>query len=145
MRSHTLDTKSETPIDIQAVRKDFPILDQEVHGKPLVYLDNAATKHRPLPVLDAIRHFETHDHSNVHRGVHALSVRATAKFDEARTTVRRFLNAECDEEILFTKGCTEAINLVARSWGSSNLKTGDRVLLSMLPKSVAERLMLDGP
>lgn len=97
-----------------------------------MYLDNAATTQRPLVVVKAISDYYLHDHANVHRGVHALSVRATRLFDDARRTVQRFLNARYEEEILFTKGCTEAVNLVASSWGRANLNPGDRVLLTTM-------------
>lgn len=125
-------TMPETKSRLAGAREDFPALAQQVNGRPLAYLDNAATTQRPKPVLDAMWAHETHDHANVHRGVHALSVRATRSFDEARRTVQRFLGAEHEEEILFTKGCTEAVNLVASSWGRANLKPGDRVLVSTM-------------
>ncbi len=119
-----------TSLNVASIRRDFPILDQEVNGKQLVYLDNAASTQKPSRVVDAIRHYYENDHANVHRGVHTLSQRATARFDGAREKVRGFLNASAPEEIVFTKGCTEAINLVANSWGRQNLKKGDVVLLS---------------
>lgn len=119
-----------TGLNVEKVRRDFPILDQEVNGKKLVYLDNAASTQKPSAVIAAIKEYYENDHSNVHRGVHTLSQRATAKFDDARAKVRRFVNARNTREIIFTKGCTEAINLVANSWGRNNLKKGDIVLLS---------------
>jgi cysteine desulfurase / selenocysteine lyase len=121
---------SPSPLDVIRIRRDFPVLDQQVHGKPLVYLDNAASAQRPVQVIDAISDYYRHDHANVHRGVHALSQRATNLFEEARRKVQRLLNAAHDYEIIFTKGCTESINLVANAWGRANLKPGDRVLLS---------------
>lgn len=114
------------------VREDFPILAQKVNGKPLVYLDNAASAQHPTAVINAISDYYNHDHANVHRGVHTLSVRATDKFDKARRTVQSFLGAKDEREIIFTKGCTEAINLVANAWGRANLKKDDIVLLSTM-------------
>ncbi len=111
-------------------RCEFPALDQQVHGKPLVYLDNAATTQKPRSVLGAMQSYYEHDNANVHRGVHALSQRATEAFDESRRVLQRFVNAASEKEIIFTKGCTEAINLVAHSWGRTELKPGDRILLS---------------
>lgn len=116
-------------IDVAAVRAEFPILAQQVHGRPLVYLDNAATKQKPRAVIDAIRHYYERDNANVHRGVHKLSQRATDAYEGARTTARRFLNAAEDAEIVFTRGTTESINLVA--WGFGELLgAGDEVLIS---------------
>ena len=112
--------------------REFPALDQEVNGKRLVYLDNAATTQRPLKVIETVDSFYRHDNANVHRGVHTVSQRATNRFDAARTTVARYINAERDDEIVFTKGCTEALNLVAQSWGSANLRPGDVVLISTM-------------
>src|SRR5215213_10178141 len=99
--------------DWNALRADFPILQQEVHGRPLIYFDNAASTQRPRAVLDALRHFDEHDHANVHRGLHALSTRATEAFEEARRKVARYVGAASPDEIVFTRGTTEAINLVA--------------------------------
>jgi cysteine desulfurase/selenocysteine lyase len=112
------------------VRADFPTLHQRVHGKPLVYLDNAATAHKPQVVIDAISRFYQHDNSNVHRGLHALSMRATDAYEGARARVAKFINAANPAEIIFTRGTTEAINLVASSWGGANLKSGDVILLT---------------
>jgi cysteine desulfurase/selenocysteine lyase len=112
------------------VRADFPTLHQQVHGKPLVYLDNAATAHKPQGVIDAISRFYERDNSNVHRGLHTLSMRATDAYEGARTRVAKFLNAADPAEIVFTRGTTEAINLVAASWGAANLKSGDVILLT---------------
>ena len=119
-------------LDVSAARKDFPALHQEVHGKPLVYLDNAATTQKPTAVIDAIDRFYRLDCSNVHRGVHELSERATKAFEEARTSVKRFINARAEREIVFVRGTTEAINLVANSYGRSHLKAGDEILISAL-------------
>jgi cysteine desulfurase/selenocysteine lyase len=112
------------------VRDEFPILDQKVNGHPLVYLDNAATTQKPRAVIDALDHFYAKDNSNVHRGLHALSMRATDGYEGARDRVRKFINAEAPEEIIFTRGTTESINLVASSWGGANLKKGDVILLT---------------
>src|SRR6266700_418276 len=112
------------------VRADFPTLHQQVHGKPLVYLDNAATAQKPQVVIDALSHFYEHDNANVHRGLHALSMRATDAYEGARARVAKFINAADPAEIIFTRGTTESINLVAASWGGANLKRGDVILLT---------------
>ena len=111
-------------------RADFPILDQAVNGKPLVYLDNAASTQRPISVIDEISRYYREDHANVHRGLHALSTRATALYENARQRVANFLNAEHAESIVFTRGTTEAINLVASSWAGNQLRPGDGILLT---------------
>lgn len=117
-------------IDIQRVRADFPVLEQEVYGKPLAYLDNAATTQKPQCVIDAISNYYAHDNANVHRGVHALSERATAAYEGARKTIADFFNARSVREVVFTRGTTEAINLVAHSWGGVNVRPGDEVLIT---------------
>jgi cysteine desulfurase / selenocysteine lyase len=117
-------------IDWSALRKDFPILDQQVHGKPLIYFDNAATSQKPRAVIDALVHYYERDNANVHRGIHELSNRSTAAFENARARAAKFINAPSPEEIIFTRGTTEGINLVASSWGAKNLKTGDVILLT---------------
>ncbi len=117
-------------VDWSALRADFPILDQQVHGQPLIYLDNAATTQKPRAVLDALRHYYEHDNANVHRGIHELSNRATAAFEAARARAAQFINARSADEIIFTRGTTEGINLVAQAWGSKNLRTGDRIVLT---------------
>ena len=122
--------KNNPTPDWAAIRADFPILNQKVHGKPLVYLDNAATSQKPRAVLDALRRYYEHDNSNVHRGIHELSNRATAGFEAARARAARFLNARAAGEIIFTRGTTEGINLVAHSWGNAHLKAGDKILLT---------------
>jgi cysteine desulfurase/selenocysteine lyase len=121
-----------TAFDVTALRADFPALHQEVHGRPLVYLDNAATTQKPAVVLDAIRHYYEHDNANIHRGVHALSERATVAHEAARETIRTFLNARSEREIVFTRNATEAINLVARAWTEANLRPGDEVLITAM-------------
>ena len=113
-------------------RSDFPILHQEIHGKPLVYLDNAATSQKPIAVLDAIRHYYEHDNANVHRGVHTLSSRATDAYEGARDKVAAFVNAASRQEIVYTRNASEAINLVAYAWGLSALKLGDEIVLSVM-------------
>lgn len=124
--------KASNAFDAERVRADFPILAQQVNGHPLVYLDNAATTQKPNAVIDAICNFYRHDNSNVHRGAHTLSDRATEKFENARTTVAKFLSAASTKQILWTRGTTESINLVSQSWGRSQLKAGDRVLVSAM-------------
>ncbi len=128
----TTELANTTTFDIAAIRAQFPVLDQFVHGKPLVYLDNAASTQKPLSVIETIHDYYLHHHANVHRGVHALSQRATDRFDDARRKVQHLVNAREDAEIIFTKGSTESINLVAASWGRSNLKPGDRILLTAM-------------
>jgi cysteine desulfurase / selenocysteine lyase len=118
--------------DVQRVRKDFPVLSQRVHGKPLVYFDNGASAQKPRAVLEAMQHFYEHDYANIHRGVHELSQRATTAYEAVRGKVRGFINAAHDEEIVFTRGATEAINLVAATWGQKFLKEGDEVVLTQL-------------
>ena len=117
-------------LDWQGLRADFPILDQQVNGHPLVYLDNAATSQKPLAVIRAVERYYRIDNANVHRGIHELSNRATAAYEGARTRVARFLNARGREEIIWTRGTTEAINLVANAWSASNLHPGDSILLT---------------
>jgi cysteine desulfurase/selenocysteine lyase len=118
-------------LDVGRLRQDFPILDQQVNGAPLAYLDNAASTQRPLAVLDAMDHYYRHDHANVHRGVHTLSHRATDRYEHAREVVRGFLNAASIREVIFTRGTTEAINLVAYTLGQ-RLKAGDEIVVSEL-------------
>jgi len=119
------------PLDVGRIRADFPILSRTVRdGRPLVYLDNAATSQKPRQVIDAISRFYTSENANIHRGLHYLSERATAAYDAAREKVARFLGAGSPSEIVFTRGTTEAINLVTQSWGRSNLRPGDEVLVT---------------
>ncbi|OGI45805.1 MAG: cysteine sulfinate desulfinase [Candidatus Muproteobacteria bacterium RBG_16_65_34] len=118
-----------TALDVAQVRADFPVLHQQVRGRPLVYLDNAATTQKPRAVIEALDRYYRHDNANVHRGVHALSARATAAFEGARAKVKSFINARSAREIVFVRGATEAINLVAQSWGRANLKPDDEILL----------------
>lgn len=118
------------PIDVAAVRADFPALHQEVNGKPLVYLDNAASTQKPRAVIDALTGFYERDYSNVHRGVHTLSQRATAAFEAARATLARFINAPDPRSLIFTRGTTEGLNLVANAWGRHALEPGDEVVVT---------------
>ncbi|MEO8484640.1 MAG: cysteine desulfurase [Acidobacteriota bacterium] len=118
--------------DVLSIRADFPALDQLVHGKPLVYLDNAATTQKPRAVLDALMQYYEQDNANVHRGVHVLSERATVAYEQAREAVRAFMNARTVAEIVYTRNATEAINLVARAWGDANVRAGDEVLISAM-------------
>ncbi len=118
--------------DVDRVRQDFPILQTEVYGRPLVYLDNAASAQKPKAVLDAIQHSYEHEYANVHRGLHYLSSAATMAYEGARTKVRQFLNAQRDEEIIFTSGGTDALNLVAASYGGSVIEPGDEIILSIM-------------
>lgn len=129
IEEHKLD---RSPIDIQKYRQDFPALHQEIYGYPLVYLDNAATTQKPKQVLDALSQYYAYDNSNVHRGVHHLSQKATDQFEQARITIQQFLNAKHEHEIVFTKGTTEGINLVAATFGRTFLKPGDAVIISAL-------------
>lgn len=119
-------------LDLEAIRRDFPVLHQKINGKPLVYLDNAASSQRPRAVIDAISRYYEHDHANVHRGVHTLSQRATDAFEGARDVIRRFINARDTKEIIFVRGTTEAINLVAQSFARPQVGAGDEILISGL-------------
>ena len=121
---------SAAGFDVRRVREDFPILRQSVHGQPLAYLDNAASAQKPQAVIDAVSRFYTEMSSNVHRGLHELSERATAAYEKSRAAVRRFLNAAEDREIVLLRGTTEAINLVANAWGSKHVGPGDEILIT---------------
>ncbi len=120
------------PFDVQSVRQDFPILAERINGHSLVWLDNAATTQKPRSVIERIRHFYEHENSNIHRAAHELAARSTDAYEEAREKVRQFINASSSREIVFVRGGTEAINLVAKSWGASNLKSGDEIVLTQL-------------
>lgn len=119
-------------IDPQVIRNDFPILSRKVNNRQLVYLDNAATTQKPKQVIDAIVNYYTSYNANVHRGVHHLSQEATTAFEQARETIRKFINARHTHEVIYTRGCTEAINLVASSWGRSNIRQDDEILVTEL-------------
>jgi cysteine desulfurase/selenocysteine lyase len=124
--------QTTTVLDVTAIRADFPALAQQVHRRPLVYLDNAATSQKPRQVIDAIRSYYETDNANVHRGVHELSERATALYEGGRETVRAFINAASTREIVFTRNATESINLVARAWGDAHVHAGDEVLITAM-------------
>lgn len=125
-------TLTKSMLDIKTIRQEFPVLHQEVNGKPLVYFDNAATNQKPKRVIDALVNYYEHDNANIHRGVHTLAERATAAFEETRKAVQKFIGANEVEEIIFTKGTSESINLVASSWGRKFLEPGDEVLISTM-------------
>lgn len=120
----------ESSVDWKALREDFPILDQQVHGHPLIYFDNAATTQKPRAVIEALRSYYEHDNANVHRGLHELSSRATEAYEAARARVAKYIGAASAGEIVFTRGTTESINLVAQAWGGKFLRTGDVILLT---------------
>lgn len=120
------------PFDIKKIRAEFPILNQQINNHPLIYLDNAATTQKPRAVIKAITDFYTRDNANVHRSMHVLAERATLAYENARQTVKDFIGAKHQDEIIFTKNCTEALNLIAHSWGNKNLKKGDGIVLSLL-------------
>ncbi|HKT10368.1 MAG TPA: cysteine desulfurase [Terriglobia bacterium] len=130
--TETAGRNSALKFDVDRIRKDFPALDQTVHGKPLVYLDNAATSQKPLAVIEAEERFYRRDCSNIHRGVHELSERATKAYEDARVTAQRFLNARDSSEVIFVRGATEAINLVASSFGRKNVGPGDEILITAM-------------
>jgi len=135
MTHSSIATNMETnkrAFDVASVRHDFPILNEKVNGQPLVYLDNGATSQKPQMVIDAIDNYYQHVNSNVHRGAHALSDKATELFENARKKVKHFINAKNREEIIWTRGTTEAINLVAQTWGRANIKSGDEIIVSTL-------------
>ena len=126
-------TSNPAPIlDVSKIRADFPVLHQKVNGKPLVYMDTGATSQKPQSVIDALVRYYTEDNSNVHRGVHTLSQRATEEYDTARSKTRQFLNAASDQEIIFVKGTTDGINLVAHSYGRQHLGPGDEIIISTM-------------
>ena len=121
---------SGTGFDVESARADFPILQKKVHGRPLAYLDNAATTQKPRAVIGAISRYYEGTNSNVHRGVHYLSEQATNEYEGVRKTAQKFLNAADPREIIFVRGTTEAINLVAQSYGRANLQVGDEILIT---------------
>ncbi len=120
------------PFDVQAIRRDFPILSESFNDRPLVWLDNAATTQKPQAVIDRLTHFYAHENSNVHRAAHQLAARATDAYEAARETVRRFLNASSTDEIIFVRGTTEGINLIAQSWGRRNIRKDDEIVITWL-------------
>jgi cysteine desulfurase / selenocysteine lyase len=123
---------STIPYNVQAIRAEFPILHRKVKGKNLVYFDNAATSQKPTAVIEALTHYYSHYNANIHRGLHTLADEATAAFEASRVAVQQFIHAEHHEEIIFTKGTTESINLVAHSWGNTFLQQGDEIIISSL-------------
>lgn len=125
-------TALAAPLDVEAVRADFPALHQEVHGRPLVYLDNAATSQKPEAVIRALAEFYRRDNANVHRGIHELSRRATQAYELARARMASWLGAPDSAEIVFTRGTTEAINLVATAWGNANVRPGDEIVVTVM-------------
>lgn len=131
-RAPQLDAARHPPFDVNAVRRDFPILQERVNGRQLVWFDNAATTHKPRSVIDRIAHFYEHENSNIHRAAHALAARATDAYEGAREKVRAFLGASSVEEIIFVRGATEAINLVAKTWGAKHVGQGDEIIVSHL-------------
>jgi cysteine desulfurase/selenocysteine lyase len=128
----TLGSVISAGFDVEKIREDFPVLKQTIHGKPLVYLDSAATAQKPFAVVDAIRKFHEVDCANIHRGVHELSQRSTAAYEETRIKAKRFLNSKTTNELIFVRGTTEGINLVASSWGRKNVKEGDEIVISAM-------------
>ncbi len=128
----TVPAATRPPFDLNAVRRDFPILQERVNGKPLVWFDNVATTQKPRAVIDRISYFYEHENSNIHRAAHELAARATDAYEKARETVRRFINAGSTEEVIFVRGTTEAINLVAKTWGVQNVGAGDEIVVSHL-------------
>lgn len=125
-----MNTPAAIELDLEKIRKQFPVLHQQVNGKPLVYLDNAATNQKPKRVIDALTRYYEHDNSNIHRGIHTLAERATKAYEETRHTMQRFINAKHVEEIIFTRGVTESINLVSSSYGRAFVKAGDEIIIS---------------
>ncbi|HEX4251162.1 MAG TPA: family 2A encapsulin nanocompartment cargo protein cysteine desulfurase [Pseudonocardia sp.] len=128
----TLPLDPHPAFDVQAVRRDFPILSERVHGKPLIWFDNGATTQKPQAVIDRLAYFYAHENSNIHRAAHELAARATDAYESARDTVARFIGAGSSDEIVFVRGATEAINLVAQSWGRANIGAGDEIVISHL-------------
>ncbi len=127
---NTASSIKTSSLDVEKIRQDFPLLHQEVNGKPLAYLDNAATSQKPTQVIEALDKYYKEDNANIHRGVHTLSERATIDYEQAREKVRSFINANSEKEISFVRGATEGINLIAQSYGRNKLKTGDEIIIS---------------
>ena len=127
-----MSTNTDRTIDVEAIRRDFPVLERKIYDRPLVYLDNAATSQKPQCVIDAVSRYYAETNSNVHRGVHRLSMDATSAYEAAREKLQRFLNARSTKEIVWTRGTTESINLVAQSLGRSKVQAGDEVLISQM-------------
>ncbi len=123
---------SSVGFDVQAIRRDFPILQERVNGKPLIWLDNAATTQKPQSVINRISYYYEHENSNIHRAAHELAARATDAYEAARDKVRRFINAPTTREIIFVRGATEGINLVAKSWGRQHIQKDDEIVITWL-------------
>ncbi|MCX7900370.1 MAG: aminotransferase class V-fold PLP-dependent enzyme, partial [Methylocystis sp.] len=123
--------------DVERIRADFPILAERPYGKPLAYLDNAASAQKPRAVIERLTHFYEHEYANVHRGLHYLANAATEAYEGARESVRRFLNAGSADEIVFTRGATEGLNLVAAAYGHAHIKEGDEIILSLMEHPVS--------
>ena len=132
MRGMSSAAEAGARFNVERIRRDFPVLERKVHGKPLVYLDNAATSQKPKAVIDTLTRYYSEINSNIHRGIHHLSEEATAAYEEARTKVKGFLNAADEHEIVFVRGTTEAINLVAQSYGRAFVKPGDEIVLTAM-------------
>ena len=132
MPKTNIENNLKPSLDVERIRQDFPILHQEINGKPLVYLDNAATSQKPKQVIEALDNYYKQDNANFHRGVHTLSERATADYEQARGKVRDFINASSEKEIIFVRGASEGINLIAQSYGRTNLKPGDEIIISTM-------------
>lgn len=124
--------ETKNTFDVERIRQQFPILNQEVNGRPLVYFDNAASSQKPLPVIEALKEYYTHYHSNIHRGIHHLAQIATEQYENARTIVKEHINANAREEVIFTYGTTDGINLVSNTWGRQNIQNGDLILISAM-------------
>src|SRR4030095_14355543 len=122
----------ETTFDVQALRREFPVLEREVKGKTLIYLDNAATTQKPQRVIDSLIKYYSGYNANIHRGIHTLAEEATSAFEATRDKAQKFINAESREQIIFTRGTTEGINLVAATWGRQNIKAGDEIIISSM-------------
>jgi cysteine desulfurase/selenocysteine lyase len=128
----TLSSRVSVSFDVEKIREDFPVLKQTIHGRPLVYLDSAATAQKPFAVIDAIRRFHEVDCANIHRGVHELSQRSTAAYEETRAKAKRFLNSRTKNELIFVRGATEGINLVSNTWGRTHVNAGDEIIISAM-------------
>jgi cysteine desulfurase / selenocysteine lyase len=125
-----IETLEHTTFNVEAIRSQFPVLHRTVKGKPLVYFDNAATAQKPQSVIDALTEYYEKYNANIHRGIHSLAEEATAAYEATRDTVQQFINAKHREEIIFTRGVTESVNLVAYTYGRTNLKAGDEIIIS---------------
>ena len=132
LKSRSSRPSFEPKFDVSVVRKDFPILEKLINGKPLVYLDSAATSQKPRSVIDSLLHFYEEENANVHRGIHSLSQEATKVFEDAREKIRSFINAAHSKEVLFVRGTTEGINLVSQTFGRQNIWENDEIIVSAM-------------